>query len=47
MLAATVGVAGLLQLLMLLSQRSANLATPLRANFDKEMRGFFAKAIPA
>lgn len=45
MLAATVGIAGLLQLLML-SQRSAHLATPLRASFDKEMRGFFAKAIP-
>ncbi|MCJ9730872.1 lipid II flippase MurJ, partial [Bradyrhizobium sp. PRIMUS42] len=46
MLAATVGFAGLLQLLMLLSQRSARLATPLRISFDKEMRGFFAKAIP-
>lgn len=46
MLAATVGIAGLLQLLMLLSQRSAQLATPLRISFDKEMRGFFAKAIP-
>lgn len=46
MLAATVGIAGLLQLLMLLSQRSAHLATPLRASFDKEMRGFFGKAIP-
>lgn len=46
LLAATVGIAGLLQLLMLLSQRSAQLATPLRASFDKEMRGFFAKAIP-
>ena len=46
MLAATVGIAGLLQLLMLVSQRSARLATPLRASFDKEMRGFFAKAIP-
>lgn len=45
-LAATVGVAGLLQLLMLLSQRSANLATPLRVSFDEDMRGFFAKAIP-
>lgn len=45
-LAATVGIAGLLQLLMLLSQRSAQLATPLRISFDKEMRGFFAKAIP-
>ena len=46
MLAATVGVAGLLQLLMLLSLRSARLATPLRISFDQEMRGFFAKAIP-
>ena len=46
MLAATVGIAGLLQLVMLGSQRSARLATPLRASFDKEMRGFFAKAIP-
>ncbi|MCK1758639.1 murein biosynthesis integral membrane protein MurJ [Bradyrhizobium sp. 137] len=46
MLAATVGIAGLLQLLMLLSQRSARLATPLRVSFDKEMRAFFAKAIP-
>jgi len=45
-LAATVGVAGLLQLLMLGSQRSARLAKPLRVTFDKEMRGFFAKAIP-
>ncbi|WP_439395457.1 murein biosynthesis integral membrane protein MurJ [Bradyrhizobium sp. PMVTL-01] len=46
MLAATVGIAGLLQLLMLVSQRSANLATPLRVSFDEEMRGFFARAIP-
>jgi putative peptidoglycan lipid II flippase len=46
MLAATVGIAGLLQLAMLASQRSARLASPLRVNFDKEMRGFFAKAIP-
>jgi putative peptidoglycan lipid II flippase len=46
MLAATVGVAGLLQLLMLLSQRSARLATPLRISFDQEMRAFFTKAIP-
>src|SRR3954466_13270393 len=46
MLAATVGIAGLLQLLMLLSQRSARLATPLRVSFDKDMRGFFAQAIP-
>lgn len=46
MLAATVGIAGLLQLVMLLSQRSGRLATPLRVSFDKEMRGFFAKAVP-
>lgn len=45
MLAAIVGIAGLLQVLML-SQRSARLATPLGASFGKEMRGFFAKAIP-
>lgn len=46
MLAATVGIAGLLQLVMLGSQRSARLAKPLRVSFDKEMRDFFAKAIP-
>ncbi|BAL73253.1 putative virulence factor [Bradyrhizobium cosmicum] len=46
MLAATVGLAGLLQLAMLLSQRSGRIATPLRMSFDKEMRDFFAKAIP-
>jgi putative peptidoglycan lipid II flippase len=46
MLAATVGIAGLLQLVMLLSQRSGRLAAPLRFSLDREMRGFFAKAIP-
>ncbi|TFV77235.1 murein biosynthesis integral membrane protein MurJ [Bradyrhizobium frederickii] len=46
LLAATVGIAGLLQLLMLLSQRSARLAMPLRVSFDNEMRAFFAKAVP-
>jgi len=45
-LAATVGIAGLLQLLMLLSRRSARLASPLRVKFNREMRDFFAKAIP-
>src|SRR5262249_12397282 len=44
-LAATVGVAGLLQLLMLAS-RSGSLAEPLRVSFDAEMRGFLAKALP-
>ncbi len=44
-MAATVGIAGLLQLLMLLSLRTlrGNLATPLRMSFDEEMRGFFAQ----
>ena len=45
-IAATVGIAGLLQLLTLLVRRGAAVATPLRAAFDAEMRGFFAKAIP-
>lgn len=46
-MAATVGVAGLLQLLMLVLRRSGgNLATPLRLSFDTDMRGFFGKAIP-
>src|SRR5947209_9222937 len=45
-LAATVGAAGLLQLIMLLSRRSGRLAAPLRVSFDKKMRGFFAKAVP-
>jgi putative peptidoglycan lipid II flippase len=44
-LAATVGIAGLLQLLMLAS-RSGSLARPLRISFDAEMRGFLAKALP-
>ena len=45
-IAATVGIAGLLQLLTLVLRRGGALATPLRAAFDAEMRGFFAKAIP-
>jgi putative peptidoglycan lipid II flippase len=45
-LAATVGIAGLLQLLVLAFRRGENLATPLRISFDAEMRGFFARAIP-
>jgi putative peptidoglycan lipid II flippase len=44
-IAATVGIAGLLQLLML-ATRGAAAATPLRVSFDGEMRGFFGKAIP-
>lgn len=46
-LSATVGIAGLLQLSVLVfNGRGERLATPLRASFDAPMRGFFAKAIP-
>src|SRR3954447_16457323 len=45
-IAATVGFAGLAQLLVLAwRSRASNLATPLRISFDPPMRGFFAKAI--
>jgi putative peptidoglycan lipid II flippase len=44
-IAATVGIAGLLQLLML-AMRGSGAATPLRISFDGEMRGFFGRAIP-
>ena len=43
--AATVGVAGLLQLLILVSH-GGGLATPLRISFDAPMRGFLGKAVP-
>src|SRR5258708_27381743 len=39
-LAATVGIAGLLQLLILVLHRGASIATPLRVAFDPEMQGF-------
>jgi len=45
-LAATVGIAGLLQLGILVLRRGENFATPLRVSFDAPMRGFFCKAIP-
>jgi putative peptidoglycan lipid II flippase len=46
-IAATVGIAGLLQLLILLLRRGGgSVATPLRVSFDAGMRGFFGKAIP-
>jgi putative peptidoglycan lipid II flippase len=45
-LAATVGVAGLLQLCILVLRRGSSIATPLRMSFDKEIRGFLAKAVP-
>jgi putative peptidoglycan lipid II flippase len=45
-LAATVGIAGLLQLLVLVFRRGESVATPLRITFDAQMRGFLALAIP-
>jgi len=44
-IATTVGIAGLLQLLVL-AMRGGAAATPLRVSFDRKMRGFFRKAIP-
>ncbi|OCK57791.1 murein biosynthesis integral membrane protein MurJ [Bradyrhizobium sp. LMTR 3] len=44
--AATVGIAGLLQLSVLVLRRGENIATPLRVSFDKEIRGFLGKAVP-
>ena len=45
-IATTVGIAGFLQLLILGWRRDRRSATPLRVAFDREMRGFFGKAIP-
>jgi putative peptidoglycan lipid II flippase len=45
-IAATTGVAGLLQLSILVLRRGERIATPLRVSFDKEIRGFLAKAVP-
>jgi putative peptidoglycan lipid II flippase len=46
-LAATVGVAGLLQLsILVLRRRGDAVATPLRVSFDPEMRGFLGRALP-
>jgi putative peptidoglycan lipid II flippase len=45
-IAATVGIAGLLQLSVLALRRGGGNASPLRISFDKEMRAFFAKAVP-
>lgn len=44
--AATVGIAGLLQLSALVLRRDERIATPLRISFDPEIRGFLAKAGP-
>src|SRR6266849_5151847 len=46
-IAAMVGIAGLLQLLVLVWRRGGgSIATPLRIAFDAQMRGFLGKAIP-
>ena len=45
-IAATVGLAGLLQLSILVLRRGGNLARPLRISFGADMRGFLGKAIP-
>jgi putative peptidoglycan lipid II flippase len=45
-IAATVGIAGLLQLSILVLRRGEALATPLRISFDREIRGFLGKAAP-
>jgi putative peptidoglycan lipid II flippase len=44
-MAATIGIAGLLQLSML-ALRGGGIATPKRISFDGEMRGFLGQAIP-
>jgi putative peptidoglycan lipid II flippase len=45
-IAATVGIAGLLQLLVLVLGRGGGVATPLRVAFDAGMRDFLGRAIP-
>ena len=45
-IAATVGIAGLLQLSILLWRRGDSLARPPRISFGADMRGFFGKAVP-
>ncbi|MDB5618574.1 murein biosynthesis integral membrane protein MurJ [Tardiphaga sp.] len=47
LIAFTVGIAGMLQLSMLVLRRGKeNFATPLRVSLDGEMRGFLRKALP-
>src|ERR1700688_553321 len=45
-IAATVGLARLLQLSILILRRGGRIAAPLRISFGAEMRGFLGKAIP-
>src|SRR5712671_4482859 len=42
-IAATVGIAGLVQLLILVLRPGGGIATPLRVTFDPHMRGFLGK----
>jgi putative peptidoglycan lipid II flippase len=44
--AATVGIAGLVQLSILVLRPGGGIATPLRIGRDRQMRDFFGKAIP-
>src|SRR6202012_4472150 len=44
--AAPVGIAGLVQLLILVLRPGGGIARPLRVGFDRQMRDFFGKAIP-
>jgi len=46
LMAATVGIAGFLQLMMLLWRRGSAVATPLRVSFDPPMREFLRQALP-
>jgi putative peptidoglycan lipid II flippase len=46
MIAATVGIAGFMQMLILVLRPGGGIATPLRIAFDLQMRGFLGKAIP-
>ena len=45
-LAATVGIAGLVQVSILALSWGEAIATPLRVSFDREMRGFLTRAVP-
>jgi putative peptidoglycan lipid II flippase len=46
-LAGTIGIAGFLQLMILVLRRQGEaVATPLRVSFDADMRSFFGRAIP-
>jgi len=45
-LAITIGIAGLLQLAVVISGRGGELVTPVRTAFDSLMRGFLGKAVP-